>query len=125
MAKDYLTLGSTPCGEDCASVGADDYYERMKIEAKAYIAQLKRMFPLWEEKNVRFVNKGHAHDFGTYHEIAVVFDDNDESAVDYAYEIDNGLPEAWDTIAQLAIDLSTNHAGMTYAKNGQLVPVSK
>lgn len=102
---EYLTLGSVPCGEDCSQVGSADYGQRMRVEARAYVDQLYRMFPGAAEANCSFRNKGFPHDFGTYHEVCVFYNPDDEASVDFAFNVEKKLPEKWDTIAQLAIDL--------------------
>lgn len=129
MARDYLSLGSTPCDETCAQVGSDDYYSRMKRESLAYIKQLTRLFPNLPD-GVYFVNKGFPHDFGTYHEVCVMFDDNDQTAIDAACEVENGIPMQWDTmalidlqgniIAQLQADLERG-PNTTYDRDNRLV----
>lgn len=91
----YLPLGSTPCDEECAQVGDNDYSWKVRIESKRYIEQLKRQFPDWESKRVNFRIKAFIHDFGSYHEVVVDFDENDSVSVEYAYEIENNLPSTW------------------------------
>lgn len=96
MATDYVTLGPTPGDEACAQVGADNYRETMRAESKRYIAGLQRMFPLPEGCNARIAVKGFPHDYGTYHEVCVIFGDDDEVAIQYAYHVENNLPGSWE-----------------------------
>ncbi len=103
--RDYLTLGGTPYDEECAQVGDANYYERMKVETKAYIAQLYRMFPGAAEADCSFRCRGFSHDFGTYHEVVVTYNSDDDASAEFAYNVENKIPGKWDTIAQLAIDL--------------------
>ena len=93
----YLTLGSTPCDEDCAQLGADDYRERMRAETKRYIAQLERLFPNRPE-GVRFGVKGFSHDFGTYHEVCVFFNEDNEEQAEFAYNVEGECPAKWDDV---------------------------
>jgi hypothetical protein len=94
-----LDLGPTPAGEDCAQVGSNNYDQLTRIETRAYIGQLQRMFP-----NIplgcRFVVTNNSHDFGTYHEVAIKFSEDDEEATNFAYGIESKIPELWDEIAR-------------------------
>lgn len=94
--QDYLSFGSTPADEECAQVGKPDYHARMRKEARAYINQLLRQSPPPEGSSGRITNKSFPHDFGSYHEVCAVFDDNDKVAVKWAYDLDNNLPKNWD-----------------------------
>lgn len=103
--REYFTLGGTPCDEECAQVGSEDYGQRMRVESRAYVAQLYRMFPGAVEANCDFRNKSFSHDFGTYHEVCITFDPNEDASARFACNVEKNLPAKWDTIAQLAIDL--------------------
>src|ERR1051325_6696736 len=110
MARDYFVLGPTPCGEECALLGSAEYRARMRGESKAYINQLKRLFPDWESAGVQFENKDFAHDIGTYFEVCVAFDGEDEDAVAFARIIKNNLPEKWyvDALRDIVISFVTD-----------------
>lgn len=92
--RDYMSIGPSPCEEDCAQLGSEGYYERMKEETKRYKEQLERRFPNLPE-GVRFVVKAFEHDFGTYHEVCVVYDDSKEDQVKAAYFIEGNSPATW------------------------------
>lgn len=94
-----LEIGSTPHGEDCAQVGSDDYAQKTRIELKAFYNQLKRMFPNIPN-GARYIKTNNPHDFGTYHEIAIKFQEDDEEAANYAYNVENNTPEYWDEQAK-------------------------
>lgn len=93
---EYLSLGSVPGDEKCAQIGDPDYYEKCRQESNRYIAQLKRMFPEWENKGCFFKKKGFNHDFGVYHEVVIFFDEKDEASCEYAHMVENNLPANWD-----------------------------
>ena len=93
--RDYMTIGSTPSGEDCAQVGSDNYYPRMKIESKAFINQLFRKFGE-SPYGALLVTKSFPHDFGEYHEVCVLYNDENEEALDYACKLESECPEYWD-----------------------------
>jgi hypothetical protein len=98
--KDYLTIGSTPCDEDCAQVGAADYSERSRLECKVFRDQIARHYP--EPENGYLSIKRFSHDFGDYREVCAIFDDNDEAACTWAYDVEAdqlGVLITWDEIA--------------------------
>ena len=70
---DYLVLGSN----GFAQVGDPDYFAKNKIELRILLDFFKVNYPIPEP----FVNmayysqKSFPHDFGTYHEIVLIYDD--------------------------------------------------
>jgi hypothetical protein len=97
--KDTMEIGSSPVSEDCAQVGASDYYERAQKECRAFVNQLKRAFGNPPE-GARLTVKSFPHDFGTYYEVVVAYDDSNEKAVDYAFNLEGNTPEYWDDEAK-------------------------
>ena len=98
----YLELGPVPAGEDCAQVGSPDYTERMIRETTEYIRMLSRAFP--PIAGTRFKLKAFRHDFGTNHEVVVVYTDSDE-AIDFAFHVENNTPMNWDDEARRNLGL--------------------
>lgn len=98
--KEYLELSSVPVDEPCAMVGEADYSTRARLECRAYIDQLKREFPNAEAIGCTFKIRANPHDFGTYYEVAVVYDDNDDDQAATAFEIESSLPMEWDSDAR-------------------------
>jgi hypothetical protein len=96
---DYLTLGSTPCNEDCAQVGTDNYVVRAKKECTAYKNQLERHFQNFPD-GCYLTIKGFPHDFGTYYEVIVRYDENDEASSEFAYDMESNSPVNWDDEAK-------------------------
>ena len=103
MARDYMNIGSTPAGEECVQVGTSDYYSKSMKEGKAFINQLTRMFGDPSEYNCSFRVKAFPHDFGTYHEVVVSYNDEDEDACQFAYKVEAEAPEYWDNEAKLEL----------------------
>lgn len=70
---DYLVLGSN----GFAQVGDPDYFAKNKIELRVLLDFLKENFPIPEPiLNMAFYSiKAFPHDFGTYHEIILIYDD--------------------------------------------------
>ena len=95
MSSDYLTLGSTPCGEDCAQVGTEEYHLRSLLECKAYVRQLQQQFGDPLNSSCWYGVKSFPHDFGSYHEVVIYFDDENEQSVDFAYNVESNIPEYW------------------------------
>jgi hypothetical protein len=95
---DYIHLSATtPHGESCAQVGNDHYMQNAKLEAHAYINQLRRT--LGENPvGSRFAITKCPHDFGTYLDIKFFYDDEDQRHVIYMSQVEMGC-EKWDEIA--------------------------
>ena len=93
--RDYLTLEATPVGEDCSQVGVENYSHMSRIECSVFKDQLERTFP-----KCNFGVKSFPHDFGTYREVVVYFDDENEEESENAFEVESNLPEFWDDVAK-------------------------
>jgi len=93
--RDYIALGPTPCGESCEQLGANYDPTKAAIECSVFINQLDRVFPGNEFGVKRF-----HHDFGTYMEVVVYYDDSNESEIDSAFNVEGNTPEYWDDIAK-------------------------
>lgn len=98
--RDLLDLGSAPSHEDCAQVGAPDYWERARRECRAYIGLLRRTFGD-EPDGASLSIKANPHDFGTYLSVVCHFDG--EAAADYAYRCEGQGPQYWDDQARLEL----------------------
>jgi hypothetical protein len=97
--RDHISLGATPGDETCAQVGSPDYAARARAEGRAYVNQLVRKFgPPPEGASLR--QKGFPHDYGTYYEVVVSFDDALPEAVAYAFKVEGDLPGHWDRAAK-------------------------
>jgi hypothetical protein len=96
---EMLDIGPVPNGEICAQLGADNYEKLSKIESKAYANQIQRMFPDMPY-GVFIKRTSNPHDFGTYYELAIQYDINEEEAVEFVNNIEGNLPEEWDDQAR-------------------------
>lgn len=102
--RDTLIIGSSPANEDCAQVGTDDYGSRARKECSAFIELIRRKLgPEPEGASLRI--KGQAHDFGTYYEVAVSYDDTNEKATNYAYKVESKAPMKWDAQAKVELGM--------------------
>lgn len=104
--RDYLEIDTVPTDEDCAQVGAPDYYERARREARAFVGQILRHYP--EPIRGAITIKRNAHDFGEYLSIKISFDDDDEESCKWAYAIEADDLDAlreWDNKARAELGL--------------------
>lgn len=97
--KEYLELACTPLSEDCVQVRPDrNYLPEMKKEVQRFKEMLETRFPIPENLigQFGFSIKRNNHDFGMYMEVCCWFNDNNETAEDFAYFVESNLPETWD-----------------------------
>lgn len=92
--RDYLEIGPGPAEEACAQVGTDDYATRARAECTRFIALIRATCGD-EPDGARLDIKRSEHDFGSYVEVAVYFDSDDEAAVIYAYRVEKDAPTEW------------------------------
>ncbi len=93
--KDYLNIEGTPIDEPCAQVGDPDYYELARAECQAFKDQLIRTFGN-PPGNASITVGQNPHDFGTYLDLRLNFNDESEEESDWAYEIEGDTPYNWD-----------------------------
>jgi len=87
--RDYLELGPVPADEDCQQVGTTDYdYAKDTADLRRYKALLETRWP-----EAQFAIKSFPHEFGTYREVVVYFDTEEENPL--AFEIEANLPRTW------------------------------
>lgn len=93
---DYISLASTPIEEICtqAGEGFNDAILECTILAEQIIRE-KGINPTGTE----FFILENYHDFGTYHELAIMYKDGNEEAENYAFSCEI-LPELWDNEAK-------------------------
>lgn len=90
---------TTPHEEPCAQVGSHNYSSDSRIEARAFINQLIRENGTPPD-GVRFKITSNPHDFGSYLDVAIQFDDSNEECAKYAYNIEANTPYVWDAEAK-------------------------
>jgi len=87
---DYLVVGSN----GFAQIGDPDYFTKAKIELRILLEFLQTNYPVPDEfaSKANYSIKAFNHDFGTYHEVVVIFDDQYLSALEESeLESDNEL----------------------------------
>ena len=92
--KSYIELGPTPTDEECVQVGSEEYESEWKKEGKRYIELLQKLFPQYEEFGTSFSIKSFPHDFGTYHEVVIWYEE-DTPGEEFVYFVENHLPRTW------------------------------
>ena len=97
--RDCITIGSTPSDEQCAQVGAPDYSEKSRAECLAFKHQLERVFPNSPD-GTYFTVKSFPHDFGTYREVVLFYDDDNDESVEFAFDVESNSPSNWDDEAK-------------------------
>ena len=90
-----IELGSAPSNESCAPFGTDDYEQRARDGCRRFTTLLEQRFPVAEGIRARYVTHGNQCDGGCYFEVVVDFDDGDEQASAYAYNVARNVPETW------------------------------
>lgn len=103
--QDSMSFDTTPVCENCVQVPYQDGGVEARKEAVAFINQLKRQFG--EQFGVRMVIKSNPHDFGNYFSVEMIWDDQDEEAENYVYNIESHLPEYWDEEARKELGLQS------------------
>lgn len=98
---DELYLGSVPCDENCVQVDPNtDYVPQMIAECKHYKELLEKKFPIPQnlEDNVYFKLKREEHEFGSYYEVTIRYNEELEEAVNFAFNVENNLPATWESL---------------------------
>lgn len=94
MSTSYLTLGSSPYEEDCAQVGSDNYRARALKECKRYLKQIEKVKPPPEGASLSV--RSFPHDFGSYYEVVVNYEEGSEVALGYAFDLEDSCPARWE-----------------------------
>lgn len=110
--RDYMTIGSTPCDEECTGVGAENYDARARVESNQFIDAIRKKLGN-EPDGARLAIKSFPHDFGTYHEVVCYFDTDKEESVEYAYRCESDSPNTWAEVGMTAPDFIVKPS-MTY-----------
>ena len=102
--KDYITLGSTPLDEKCIQVNpSENYFHDMRTECNRYMNMLYDRFPGLLEKGASLGVKTFNHDFGRYCEVVLWYDDENETAIDAVFHVQDHLPLLWSDKAIITI----------------------
>lgn len=100
MSHQIMNIGPVPTEENAAQVGSADYDEESRRECRVFLRMLERLCPIPEETPATLVVKSFPHDFGSYREVCVRYDNTHPEAVEYAFELEGDTPAQWDAIAR-------------------------
>lgn len=86
--RDYTYIGSSPCDEECAQVGAANYHELSKLELAAFKKGLEEKYKKeLEDTGASFgIKEG---------EIVCFYDTHNQKACDFAYMVEGNTPATW------------------------------
>lgn len=102
--RDVFELGTTvPHDEPCSQVGDPDFYNLSRMEATALINQLRRIHGD-EPARTKLKIIQCPHDFGTYVDVAIEYDDDHEESEAYMLKIEGGTPFNWDEEAKKELE---------------------
>jgi len=97
VGLERIYIECTPTDEPCVMVtDAKPYMEDMRKEALRYREMLTKRFPTAVEEGVIFAIKTNRHDFGSYINIDICYDESNERQFQWALFIESHLPEKWD-----------------------------
>lgn len=92
--REFLTIGSSPCAEDCVQVGAENYKSLATAECQRFIDLIReKLGP--ETGSAKLGIKSFPHDFGSYLEVVCWYDEEDEIGAGYAFNVESNAPENW------------------------------
>ena len=94
--RDQFELGTTvPHEEPCAQLGQPNYSSFSKMEARAFVNQIIRTHGEPPEgTGIKIISC--PHDFGTYYDLAIVYNTDDEESEGWMLKVEGDLPNNWD-----------------------------
>src|SRR5687767_9430189 len=104
---EHLSIGPTPAEESCEQLGPNYQEEKAKTECNRFIEGLRKYFGN-EPVGAKLHIHRNSHDFGTYLEVCVQFNENNKEAINYAYLIEGNTPKDWDTLEKTTFKPSYN-----------------
>ena len=93
--RDNYEIGSSPNEEECAQVGSDDYLVLAEKELERYKVMLEKRFPQAEEFRCKFIIKWFPHDFGSYGEVCISYNPEDNASNEFMLFVEGNLPAKW------------------------------
>ena len=93
---EYLYLGPIPCEEDAVQIS--QYYDTSEMvkQVRQFIAMLQERFPNPPDQAFLAIKREGMHDYGTYFEAVIKYNDDDRDATEYAFFVEANLPARWD-----------------------------
>ncbi len=100
MPRQIMNIGPVPTDESAAQVGRPDYDDQSLRQCHVFKRMLERLHPTPADGSATLVIKSFPHDFDSYREVCVRYDDSDPVATDYAFALESDTPAEWDAIAR-------------------------
>jgi hypothetical protein len=101
MPRDYMHIGPTPADEPCEQLGPNYDPQKARAECNRFIAAIRQTLGT-EPEGARLSIKSNPHDFGTYYEVVINYDTDNEEATKYAYRCESDSPTTWPEEPQTA-----------------------
>ena len=102
--KQFIELGNCPYNEEGVQVSKEEYLEEMSKESLKYITLLRKKFPQFIKFNCKFSVKSFPGYLGNYQEVVINYDTEDDTAIRYAFFVDNHLPARWSDDGEVVFD---------------------
>ena len=98
--RDQFELGTTvPHDEQCSQMGDANFASYSKMEARALMNQILRTIGDPPARTgLKMISC--PHDFGTYYDVAVIYDDELEESQEWMLKVESELPLNWDEEAR-------------------------
>ncbi len=98
--RDQFELGTTvPHDEQCSQMGDANFASYSKMEARALMNQILRTLGDPPARTgLKMISC--PHDFGTYYDVAVIYDDELEESQEWMLKVESELPLNWDEEAR-------------------------
>lgn len=99
--RNSISLSSVPMDVTGVQVQSDgSTYEELRKEAKKYCELLQKKFPDYQKYDCRFTVKRCNHDFGTYFEVEIEYEEADfdeefNDSTEFALFVESNLPYTW------------------------------
>lgn len=99
MQTDYVTLSSVPINEEASQLGWPDFGVLVRLECRVFIWQIERQLgPV--PQGAKLYTHREPYDGDPYYEVAVRYDEDDDTAREWAYRCEEEIPTEWDAEAR-------------------------
>lgn len=93
--KDKVYIGPCPIDERGAQIGDPDFSNKNIEECRKYIDLIIKKFGE-PPKGAKVYYVQEQHDFGSYREVVISYDENHPESVRYAFTVESESPRTWD-----------------------------
>jgi hypothetical protein len=115
--RDELSIGPVPSDKACQQVGTSHYDPtKARSECRRFI-QAIRIQCGNEPEGATLRIKSNPHDFGSYLEVVVQYEEDNEAAVEYAFKVEGNAPTEWPTDEEVQAYLASEDPEVADALN--------